>query len=30
VKVSRDNLEEWSGQLREWGFRKINEEYLPD
>ena len=30
VRVSRENLEEWSGQLREWGFRKINEEYLPD
>ena len=30
VKVSRENLEEWAGQLRDWGFRKINEEYLPD
>jgi ABC-type sugar transport system substrate-binding protein len=30
VKVSRENLEEWAGQLSEWGFRKINEEYLPD
>ena len=24
-----DNLEDWAGQLSEWGFRDINEEYLP-
>jgi ribose transport system substrate-binding protein len=30
VRVSRENLEEWAGQLSDWGFRKINEEYLPD
>jgi ribose transport system substrate-binding protein len=30
VRVSRENLEEWAGQLRDWGFHEINEEYLPD
>jgi ribose transport system substrate-binding protein len=29
VRVSRENLEEWAAQLRDWGFRKVNEEYLP-
>jgi ribose transport system substrate-binding protein len=29
VRVSIENLEAWAGQLREWGFRKVNEEYLP-
>lgn len=29
VRVSRENLEEWATQLRDWGFRKVNEEYLP-
>lgn len=30
VRVSRENLEEWAAQLRDWGFSKINEEYLPE
>ncbi len=30
VRVSRENLEEWAGQLRDWGFRGVNEEYLPE
>jgi ribose transport system substrate-binding protein len=29
VRVSNENLEEWAAQLHEWGFRKVNEEYLP-
>jgi ribose transport system substrate-binding protein len=29
VRVSRENLEEWAAQLRDWGFRNVNEEYLP-
>jgi ribose transport system substrate-binding protein len=29
VRVSRENLEEWAAQLRDWGFRRVNEEYLP-
>ena len=29
VRVSRENLEVWAGQLRDWGFRRVNEEYLP-
>ena len=29
VRVSRENLEAWAGQLRDWGFRRVNEEYLP-
>lgn len=29
VRVSRENLEEWAGQLRDWGFRNVNAEYLP-
>ncbi|MCG6924650.1 MAG: substrate-binding domain-containing protein [Acidobacteria bacterium] len=30
VRVSYANLEDWAGQLRDWGFRGISEEYLPD
>jgi len=30
VRVSYENLEDWAGQLRDWGFRGISEEYLPD
>ena len=29
VRVSRENLEDWAAQLRDWGFRNVNEEYLP-
>ncbi len=29
VRVSIENLEVWASQLRDWGFRRVNEEYLP-
>jgi ribose transport system substrate-binding protein len=29
ARVTRENLEDWAAQLHAWGFRNVNEEYLP-